>query len=115
MITIIDGQFFRSNPTSRPKILRESSEVMESLTKIEERKQEELEQSTATVDRILYLSQPVYIQGKVRGVFLAVHLTAGELDEAHDVFKVVLAVLFVFLILAALAIGASSQSPPKTQ
>lgn len=103
LITIVDGKFYRSSPSSKPPSLRVGSPLMEYLSKIKDSREGEWMTSKPKIERILYLAEPVTFQGEVKGVFVAVHVTAGEIQEAIDAVKISLGIWLIALILAALA------------
>lgn len=109
LITIINGQLYRSSPLSRPLIFNEKSPLIHYWAKIEESQTGEWITSTSKNERVLYLAQPVIIQGKVIGVFVAAHIPAGEIQEAINAVKISLSTWLIALILAALAAWIASR------
>lgn len=103
LITILDGQFYRSNPLSRPAVLAVDSVLMQEWLTLKQSTQGEWITSDPEIGRVLYLTQPIFVQGEVKGVFIASHITAGEVKEAIDAVKISLGIWFIVLMLAALA------------
>ncbi|MGF1590680.1 MAG: sensor histidine kinase [Pleurocapsa sp.] len=103
LITIVDGQFYHSNPRSRPETLAVDSPLMQDWLTLKEPIQGEWTSSDPEIGRILYLTQPIVIREEVRGILVAAHLTAGEVHEAIDVVEISLIIWLIVLIIAALA------------
>lgn len=109
LITYIDGQFYRSSPRARPKLLQEDGELMARWAKLTQQ-EEGIEATTdPSIGSILYRADPVLINGQVRGVYIVAHTTAGEIVETTAsigvVIRVLLAVLGLAFILAWMASG----------
>jgi signal transduction histidine kinase len=103
LITILDGQFYYSNPRSRPNILAIESQLMQKWSTLKEPTEGEWTTSNPEIGRILYLTKPVIVRGEVIGILIAAHLTAGEVKEAFDAVKMSLKILVIALLCAALA------------
>ncbi len=105
LITLLNGQLYRSSPRALPDSLSRDSKLVNywaTLTKPEGNE-------VVTPDGIiLYLAEPV-IKGKTRGVFVVAQSTAGELHEVDEaviaVIEVTVVVLAVTLVLAWVAAG----------
>lgn len=109
LITIIDGQLYRSSPLSRPLIFNEKSPLIDYWSNIEKFQTGEWISFQSTTKRVLYFAQPITIQGKVKGVFVAAHTHAGEIQEAIDAVKISLSSWLIAFILAALAAWIASR------
>lgn len=80
----LDGQLYRSNPTALPPSLEPGSAFNQHLVS--------LDVATETTDRVpapiadggdrLYKTYPLQLGGQAEGLFVVVHLTAGERAEA---------------------------------
>lgn len=109
IITILDGKYFRSSSKARPAILHEDRKLIRYWAKLTTRQQGELETGDPNLGKLVYLATPIITKEEVQGVFVIVHLTAGERREAQDVILTVIKVLFIglelSLILAWLASG----------
>ncbi len=103
LITILDGQFYRSNPRSRPYILAIESPLMQKWSTLKHPTEEEWTTSDPEIGRILYLTKPVIVRGEVTGILIAAHLTAGEVEEAFDAVRMSLKIIVTALLCAALA------------
>lgn len=100
LIAIVDGRFDRSSPRGRPKVLDEGSELMRRWAEITQLEQGEEKTSDPDVGNVIYRAEPVRINGKLQGVFVVVHTTAGEISEATVQIGIVVKVLFAVLGLA---------------
>ncbi len=99
LLAILDGEFYGSSPRARPLVLDTDSQLMESWAKLTKTVEGEQSATEATAERIQYLARPIVRQGKTQGVFVAAHLSAGEIKEALDAVIVVIEVLLVGLVL----------------
>ncbi|HEY9767187.1 MAG TPA: HAMP domain-containing sensor histidine kinase [Coleofasciculaceae cyanobacterium] len=109
LITILDGQFYRSNPRLRPHILAVESSLMQKWLTFKQPTQGEWTTSNPEIGRILYLTKPVIVRGEVTGILVAAHLTAGEVKEAFDAVRMSLGILVIVLLCAALAAWIASE------
>jgi signal transduction histidine kinase len=103
LITILDGQFYSSNPRSLPKIIAADAPLMGKWLALKEPIQGEWTTSDPEIGRVLYLTKPMVVQGEVKGILVASHITAGEVKEALDAVKISLGIWLIVLFLAALA------------
>jgi signal transduction histidine kinase len=103
LITIIDGQFYHSNPLLRPKVLAIDSPLMQYWSTLQQPTRGEWITSNTEIGRILYLAQPVIVQEEVKGIFVAAHITGGEIQEALNAVKISLVIWLIVLFLAASA------------
>ncbi|MBH8551466.1 HAMP domain-containing histidine kinase [Nostocaceae cyanobacterium CENA357] len=108
-ITFIDGEFYKSSPLARPKPLAQDSQLMKRWAKQTQPEQGEKEFSVTDACKILYMVEPIKINGQTRGVFIIAHTTAGERAEALEAVGVIIEVsslvFIVSLTLAWLAAG----------
>ncbi|WP_250121510.1 ATP-binding protein [Chroococcidiopsis sp. CCMEE 29] len=108
-ITFIDGEFYKSSPRGRPKPLAKDSSLMQQWAKQTQPEQGEKKFSDPDVGKILYMVEPIKINGQTRGVFVIAHSAAGERAEALEAVSVIIQVsslvFVVSLILAWLAAG----------
>jgi signal transduction histidine kinase len=108
-ITFIDGEFYKSSPLARPKPLAQDSQLMKRWAKQTQPEQGEKEFSVIDASKILYMVEPIKINGQTRGVFVVAHATAGERAEALEAVSVIIEVsslvFVVSLTLAWLAAG----------
>jgi signal transduction histidine kinase len=108
LIAFLNGQFYRSSPRGRPKLLQEESELMQRWAKLTKKEQGEEKTSDPELGNILYLATPVIIDGRARGALVIAHTTAGERQEATEVIIIVAYVLLVGLLLALILAWAAS-------
>jgi nitrogen fixation/metabolism regulation signal transduction histidine kinase len=99
LLTFIDGRFYKSSAFGLPPLLKRQHLLARwaQLTVFEEG---EKDYDKLEPGKFLYIATPVEVDGQVLGVFVAVHATAGELQEAHDTLLVVINVLFFVLVFA---------------
>ena len=100
LIAIIDGQFYRSSPKALPEPIKQNSELMNRWRQLTQKEKGEQKTPDPTIGNVLYLAEPVTIDGQVRGVFVAAHTTAGELQEVMDSRIIFIKILFVVPVLA---------------
>ncbi|MBD2204977.1 HAMP domain-containing histidine kinase [Calothrix sp. FACHB-1219] len=109
LIALIEGKFYKSSPRARPKELSRDSEIMRYFGTLTQAKEGEKIIPGSPVESIVYLAQPVKIQGEVMGVFVIAHPTFGERGEVVEAVAVIVqvgaAVVVLALILAWFASG----------
>lgn len=103
-ITFIDGQFYKSSPRARPKFLDRKGKLMQQFATQLEPKEGFRETPDAEIGKILFLVEPIKLDGKVRGVFVVAHATAGERAEAFESIAT-MSQIFVPVFLAAIAMA----------
>lgn len=108
LIAIVDGEFRKSSPRARPKVLTDDSELVRYWTKLTRSEQGEREFPTEPeIDSVLYTAKPIAIDGEIAGVFVVAHTTAGERSEVLEsvlaIVQVSAGVLFLALLLAWVA------------
>jgi signal transduction histidine kinase len=101
-ISFVNGKFNRSSPRGRPDILQEERELMIKWAQATEKMQGEVETTDSDLGNIIYMVRPIVVDGKVKGVFVIVHTTAGEIREAANVIWLVSQVLLIGWILASI-------------
>lgn len=108
-IGIINGKFYKASSRALPKPLAPNSQLMKYWEKINEDTNNEKQIEDADIGTIIYTAIPIQTETKTLGVFVAVHATAGERDEALEALRVVIEVkiivLSVVLFLAWIAAG----------
>ena len=110
LITIVDGEFRKSSPKARPKVLAADSELIQYWEKLIQPEQGEKEFPTEpNIDSVLYTAKPVWIDGKIAGVFVVAHTTAGERGEVVEAVLAIVQVSSVVLILALLLAWVASR------
>lgn len=82
LIFTIDGTYYRSNPQVLPAIMQPSSKLMGYWALQTQPLSGERTLSDPNIGDILYLVQPLELEGDVRAVFISAHATRGEREEA---------------------------------
>lgn len=90
LIAIINEQFYKSSPRALPKPLQRDSKLMKYWAKLNRSKQGELETLDSNIGKVIYIVEPVKIDGETIGIFAAAHTTAGERAEGLDAVTVVI-------------------------
>jgi signal transduction histidine kinase len=108
-IAILDGEFYKSNPRALPKQIDRDSQLMQIWSQLQQPTKREVAFDDENVVSVLYIAEPLIIGGKVMGILVIAHTTAGEREEANEAMQVIVEVvaiaLFIALILAWLASG----------
>jgi signal transduction histidine kinase len=102
LIAIVEGKFYKASSKALPKVLQPDSDLVKGWTQLSQFYRGEYKVSDPKIGSILYIAEPIEIQGKNVGVFVVAHLTAGERQEALEAFKVVIEVTLVAMILVVL-------------
>lgn len=109
LLTFVNGQFYKSSPRARPQALNPNAALMQEWQKQTQPIQGEVEVADPTVNKFLFMLEPVYISRHAQGAFVVAYATAGEQAEILAVLtsigKVSLALFVISLILAWLAAG----------
>lgn len=109
LITIIDGHFFNASPKALPAPIDENSVLMKRWQSLQQQEQGEEPTRDPDIGDILYYAKPIPEQGTRQGVFIAVHTTAGEIEEAKNVIwlmgQVSVGTIIIALILSWVAAG----------
>ncbi len=109
LITFVEGEFYKSSPRGRPKLLQKESDLMRLWVKQSKPIQGEQEITDPEISKLLYRVEPVQIDGQTRGVFVVAHATAGERAEILEalivIVQVSLALFAIALVLAWFAAG----------
>lgn len=100
LIAILDDQFYRSSPRGRPDLLQEEGKLMQRWAKLTTKDEGEQDANDPKLGKIIYLASPVIVDGRVQGVYVVAHTTAGEIQEAKEVISIVVRVLLAVLVLA---------------
>ncbi|MEQ8756308.1 MAG: HAMP domain-containing sensor histidine kinase [Coleofasciculus sp. G1-WW12-02] len=97
LLTIVDGQFYKSSPKALPAPLQPDSELLKgwsNLTKSTKGQEE------TSVGSILYYVKPVEIGGELRGLFIVANSIAGEEEEINEVIVVIIEVTLIVMVAA---------------
>ncbi|MGL5922330.1 ATP-binding protein [Chroococcidiopsis sp.] len=110
LIAIVDGEFRKSSPRARPKVLAPDSKLIQFWGKLTQPEQGEKEFPTEpNINSVLYTAKPVWIDGKIAGVFVVAHTTAGERAEVVEAVLAIVQVSAVVLFLALLIAWVASR------
>ncbi|MEM6352209.1 MAG: HAMP domain-containing sensor histidine kinase [Cyanobacteria bacterium P01_D01_bin.14] len=108
-IFLLDGQIVRANPPALPAVIGRESAPLETWQALDDYTLASQPSGDAAVGDILYVVQPLYIDGERRGQFVIAHLSAGERQEAlagiYVFAKVVAGLLGLAFLLAWLGTG----------
>lgn len=108
-IFILDGQILRNNPPVLPAAIGFSSPILSDWLEVEDYVFDQRPSGEAAMGEILYVVQPLRVNGELRGRFVIAHLSAGEQQEAMAgiyVFgKVATGLIAVAFLLAWLSTG----------
>jgi signal transduction histidine kinase len=100
MISFVEQKFYKSSPRARPKPMARNSELMRRWAKQTQPEQGEREISDREIGSIIYLVEPIKINGETLGVFVVAHTTAGERGEVVEAVTTVIQVSIVVLVIA---------------
>ncbi|NER82541.1 MAG: HAMP domain-containing protein, partial [Leptolyngbya sp. SIO1D8] len=92
-IIILDGELYRSNPVTLPEIIDSNSDLMKKWRRLQNSIEITVQVADPIVGSLVYKSYVLEVDGAPVGLFVAVHLSAGERTEA-------LAAVFVFIRVA---------------
>lgn len=106
LLTLLNGDLYRSSPNAVPEVLKPTGEVGRSLIHLTQPERRWLTMPDGEI--IVYQAEPI-VRGENHGVFVVVHLLSHgrqEIDEATAVIvQVTLGVLAVASVLAWIAAG----------
>lgn len=102
LIGIVGGKYYKASSRALPKELQANSPLMKYWANIKEEKQGEQNISNPDIASIIYTTVPIQTETETIGVFVAVHATAGEREEAIEALGVVVEVKVIALSLALL-------------
>ncbi|MEO0349220.1 MAG: HAMP domain-containing sensor histidine kinase [Cyanobacteria bacterium P01_A01_bin.15] len=101
-IALIDGEVYRTNPIFLPDYINSESALMEQWSQMEGYIEGQEMASDPTVGHVLYVVEPLVVDGVTRGQFVLTHLSAGEKREALSGFYIFAQVVGGLLVLALL-------------
>ncbi|MDJ0705010.1 MAG: ATP-binding protein [Leptolyngbyaceae cyanobacterium MO_188.B28] len=93
-IFLIDQEFYRSNPENLLEQMSPGSQLFDRWSNISESITGEQPSDDPSVGKMLYIANPLELNGENRGAFVIAHATAGEQQEA-------IAGVFIFVWVAA--------------
>ncbi|MGH1393326.1 MAG: ATP-binding protein [Trichormus sp.] len=100
LIALMDERFYKSSPRARPKEMNIDAKIVLDWAKLTQPAQGEKIIPGSEIDSILYLAQPVIINGEVMGVFVIAHTTAGERAEVLETVAVILQLTVIVVVFA---------------
>ncbi len=100
LIALMDERFYKSSPRARPKEMDRDAKIILDWARLTKPAQGEKVILGSEVDSILYLAQPVKIDGEVMGVLVVAHTTAGERGEVLEALAVIVQVSVVVVLFA---------------
>jgi signal transduction histidine kinase len=101
LIAFVEGKFYKSSPRGRPKpLLTRNSELMQRWAKLTQPEQGEYQVADPSIESIIYMAEPVKINGEITGVFVVAHITAGERREVLEAVAVIIQVSTVVMLTA---------------
>ena len=98
-ITILDGRFYDTSSRALPKLLQPDSQLVKRLEKISS---QEFTQNTTSDGEIVYLTYPIYLKERFKGVFVIVHITTGEREEVQNMVVVITNIMLWVVVIASL-------------
>ncbi|MEO1402627.1 MAG: ATP-binding protein [Cyanobacteria bacterium J06635_1] len=108
-IVLIDNELYRSNPAYLLESFQQGSALFEQWQKITTFTRGEEVVDDPSIGSILYKADPLFLEGEQRGVFIALHVTMGELQESlvgvHLFIGTITAVVALSLLLSWLGAG----------
>lgn len=110
LIALVDNQLYKSNPANLPNVLKPGSPLANRWLYLSRPISGQQRVNDPAIGSVLYVAEPLVVRGRIRGVFVAVHTTAGEQREALDSVGVFIKVAFgVVLVSFLLAWFATAQ------
>ena len=101
-IAIVDGLFYKTNAPFLPSEIDKNSTLMQHWQEITVEEKAEIEVGNSKIGSVIYKAEPIKTTEKVMGVFIVVHLSAGERNEALNSFNIVIQVLVLMILFASL-------------
>jgi signal transduction histidine kinase len=93
LIALVDGEVYKSSPAVLIEPFRPDSDLISRWSSLTALTAGERQVADASIGKVIYLVQPLMVEGQARGVFVAAHASAGELSES-------LAIVYIFVIVA---------------
>lgn len=100
LITFIQGKYYKASARGLPSILQQDSELVQRWGTLTKAERGEKEVADPEVGSIIYLVEPIRLNGQVLGVLIVVHATAGERREVLQAWQTVIEVIMVVLLIA---------------
>ncbi len=96
LITLLPDQFHQSSPEQLPPLIGQNSEAIQYWQSLKEGRQGEIGPKT---NPILYLAEPVDIDGIDHGVFVVALTTANERREVDEAIRVIIQVMIAVMVI----------------
>ncbi|MDY7015100.1 MAG: ATP-binding protein, partial [Cyanobacteriota bacterium] len=107
-LTFLNNQFYQASGAV-PDLIERDVPLLQRWAKLTQPRQGEKPTSNPKIGTLIYLAEPIAINGQVKGVLVAVHATAGEIQEARYAMIAVIQVLLAMLIVAVLLAWVASR------
>lgn len=98
LLTLLNGQFYKSSPRALPELLHKDSDLVKHLAQLT---QPERGKKITSDTTLVYLAEPLKIGGKTQGVFVVAHTLDGERAEVAETITTVFEVTLVSLVFAS--------------
>ena len=99
LITLLPDRFYLSSPIALPPLLDKNSDVIQAWQSLTQPEQGEI---GSQANQIVYLAEPVNIDGKVRGVFVIAISTANERRQVDEAIIVIIQTMIVVMIITVI-------------
>ena len=96
LITLLPDQFYQASPDKLPPLISENSEAIQYWQSLTEAEHGEI---GSKANPIVYLAEPINIEGKVRGVFVVALTTADERREVDEAIRVIIQVMIAVMVI----------------
>ncbi|NEP59132.1 MAG: HAMP domain-containing protein [Symploca sp. SIO2G7] len=100
LITFLNGKFYKSSPRALPQALQQDLNLLNHWAKLTQPLKGHKETRDSNVGSIIYLAEPVTIDGEVQGVFVVAQATAKERQVAVEALTIMAGVLLGVLTLS---------------
>lgn len=84
LIAVVGDRFYQSNPLVLPALLKPDSALAQRWIGLGRPISGKEATTDPQVGDVLYIAQPLVMQGRLQGAYVVVHKTAGEREEALD-------------------------------
>jgi len=100
LLFYLGDSFYKHAPQALPKLLRPGSELIDNWSKVTGPQRGEKATSDSTIGNIIYIVEPFTGEAEIDGKLIVIHTTAGELQEALELFKISVPVLAMVITMA---------------
>lgn len=102
VIFIVDEQLYVFEPDPLPTVMQVGSPLMEEWRLLKQATQAEQAAGNSRVGKVLYRTEPIFIDSQVRGMFIIARTTSGERAEIARIARTVMVMMLAILLLAAM-------------